>query len=626
MILAGAAPSWSQAPSAKAAGNVSLDAGPSSTPDPLTPPEVQVSPHLAPGAAVPSAEPGAAADADPIVVLVRQRLASAPARASESEKDDRAGLMAYYNASGKPVWTSASGFTERARKVMAELARADDWGLKASAFEVPMLPSATPGIEALADAEVGLGLAFLKYGRQASGGRVHPPFVSRLFDQKPVPYEPKSLMDAVAVTDAADDYMRNLHPKHPQFERLRQAMLAARGAKADTPAPVVRIPAGPLIKAGQEHAHIALVRQRLDVPAAAQGNEQRYDEELVAAVKGFQAQAGLAATGTINKATRDAMNGEERRPRNGDVQRLIVNMERWRWIPENLGDFYVWDSIPDQMTSVHDKGKVVLSERIVVGKASTPTPVFSADMQFIIFHPSWGVPPGMKANEIAPALRSAGGGWFFSSGASAVLRAHGLQVSRGGRPVDPDSINWSSVDINGFDFTQPPGPSNVLGVVKFRFPNRHDVYMHDTPERHLFNGAIRAFSHGCMRVQNPIKLAEVLLAHDKGFSTEEVQGYVRRGGEIKLTTPIPVHITYFTAHVDDAGKVHYRSDIYGLDSKTASAIEGQAVQIATGTIDRREAAEGAEGAVQPARARAPARSKAAAAKPPSNPLSALFGF
>ena len=623
MIVAGAAPSWSQAPSAKTAGNVSLDAGPSSTPDPLTPAEVKVSPHLAPGAAVPATEANPAAEADPIVVLVRQRLASPPARASENEKDDRAGLAAYYGASGKPVWTSHDGFTERARKVMAELGRAGDWGLKSAAFDVPVLPSGTLGVEALADAEIGLGLAFLKYGRQASGGRVNPSSVSRLFDQKPVPYEPKSLMDAVAVTDAADDYMRNLHPKHPQFERLRQAMLAARGAKADTPAPVVRIPAGPVIKPGQEHAHIALLRQRLDVSAAAQGNEQRYDEELVVAVKTFQAQAGLAASGTINKATRDALNGEERPSANGNVQRLIVNMERWRWMPENLGDFYVWDSIPDQMTSVHDKGKVVLSEKIVVGKANTPTPVFSADMQFIIFHPSWGVPPGMKANEIAPALRGAGGGWFFSSGASSVLRAHGLQVSRGGRPVDPDSINWSSVDINSFDFTQPAGPSNVLGVVKFRFPNRHDVYMHDTPERHLFNGSIRAFSHGCMRVQNPIKLAEVLLAKDKGLSTEEVQGYVRRGGEIKLTTPIPVHITYFTAHVDDAGKVHYRSDIYGLDSKTASAIEGQAVQIATGAIDRPETAEST---VRPARARAPARPKAAAAKPSSNPLSALFGF
>ena len=334
-------------------------------------------------------------------------------------------------------------------------------------------------------------------------------------------------------------------------------MLAARGVKPDDPAPAVKIPAGPAIKPGQEHAQIALLRQRLAIPAAADGKETLYDDALVAAVKAVQVQGGMEPTGIINAATRNALNGVERPTSAGNVQRIIVNMERWRWMPENLGAFYVWDSVPEQMTSVYDEGKQVLSEKIVVGKPSSPTPIFSADMQFVIFHPSWGVPPGMKAYELAPALRSAGGGWFFSSGASPVLEAHGLRVSRGGQPVNPNSINWSNVDIHSFDFTQPPGPTNVLGIVKFRFPNKHDVYMHDTPERHLFGGAMRAFSHGCMRVQNPVKLAEVLLAHDKGLSTEQVQEYVRRGGEIKLTTPIPVHVTYFTAVVDDAGKLHY---------------------------------------------------------------------
>ena len=177
----------------------------------------------------------------------------------------------------------------------------------------------------------------------------------------------------------------------------------------------------------------------------------------------------------------------------------------------------------------------------------------------------------------------------------------------------PNSINWSNVDIHSFDFQQPPGPTNVLGIVKFRFPNKHDVYMHDTPERHLFGGAIRAFSHGCMRVQNPVKLAEVLLAHDKGLSTEQVQEYVRRGGEIKLTTPIPVHVTYFTAVVDDAGKLHYRPDIYGLDSRVASKLEGQSVNLVTATIDKPEAA--AAESDRAARAR-PSRGQSRRRQPP----------
>ena len=196
-----------------------------------------------------------AAEADPIVKLVRQRLAAAPAGGSQADRDDYAALAAFYaEGSGQAVWTGKDGFTARATQAIGEIRKADDWGLKASAFDVPALPQGSATDEALADAEIKLGLAVLKYGRHARGGRLDPSSVSRLFDQKPTIYDPKTLMQAIAVADAADAYLRDLHPKHPQFERLRQAMLAARGAKPDDPAPTVKIPAGPAIKPGQEHA------------------------------------------------------------------------------------------------------------------------------------------------------------------------------------------------------------------------------------------------------------------------------------------------------------------------------------------------------------------------------------
>jgi murein L,D-transpeptidase YcbB/YkuD len=620
-------PAWSQAAPQKHA--LGLDAGPSSTPDPLAPPEVSGPAPVAPGAPTAPTEAKPAAEVDPIVKLVRERLSSAPAGVSQADREDYAALAAFYaDGSGQPVWTSRDGFTARATQAIGEIRKADDWGLKASAFDVPALEGSASE-EALAGAEIKLGLAVLKYARHARGGRLDPPSVSRLFDQKPTIYDPKSLIQAIAASEAADAYLRDLHPKHPQFERLRQAMLAARGVKPDEPAPAVKIPTGPSIKPGQEHEQIALLRQRLATPAADDSKDTLYDETLATAVKAVQVQAGMEPTGVINAATRNALNGVERPTSAGNVQRLIVNMERWRWMPENLGEFYVWDSVPEQMTSVHEGEKVLLSEKIVVGKSSSPTPIFSADMQFIIFHPSWGVPPGIKSQELAPALRSAGGGgflFFSSGGASSVLRAYNLRVSRGGHPVDPDSINWSSVDIHSFDFQQPPGPTNVLGIVKFRFPNKHDVYMHDTPERNLFGGAIRAFSHGCMRVQNPIKLAEVLLARDKGFSAEQVQEYVRRGGEIKLTTPIPVHITYFTAVVDDAGKLHYRPDIYALDGRVASKLEGQPVNIATASVDKSDAPkpEATPTGEPPAKAKSRTKQKAASSQG-FNPFSAIFG-
>jgi murein L,D-transpeptidase YcbB/YkuD len=589
-----------------------------STPDPLTPPEGGAPAPVAPGqpAAATPANPGQ--EVDPIVALVRQRLATPPGHASAGERDDYAGLAAFYaEGNGQPVWTSTSGFTPRAELAMAEIRKADDWGLKASDFIVPSAPDAA-NPSALADAEIKLGLAVLKYARQARGGRLDPSSVSRMFDQKPPVYDPKSLMQAIAAADAADAYLRDLHPKHPQFLRLREALRAARGARGvEGAAQSVLIPRGPRIMPGKEHPHVALVRQRLVVAGEA-GKDSLYDAPLVEEVRAFQRRSELEPTGIIDGALRNALNGGVQPPAGESVSRLIANMERWRWLPADLGEFYVWDSVPEQMTSVFAHGRQVLSERIVVGKPSTPTPIFSALMQFIVFHPSWSVPPGMKTQELAPELRSAGG-WFFGTSASTVLGAHGLQVSHGGRLIDPDSVNWQSADIRAFEFTQPPGPRNVLGIVKFRFPNKHDVYMHDTPERNLFGGAVRAFSHGCMRVQNPIRLAEAVLAYDKGWTPDKVQEFVRNGGEIRLDKQIPVHITYFTVTVDDSGKLHTHGDIYGLDARVASALEGHAVHLASAAVSA-EPPGVADGGEEQAGRKRPQRMRKNASSP-FNPFS-----
>ena len=307
------------------------------------------------------------------------------------------------------------------------------------------------------------------------------------------------------------------------------------------------------------------------------------------------------------------------------IQRIVVNLERWRWMPADLGAFYVFDNVPEQVTRVVKAGQVVLSEKIVVGKPSTPTPFFSANMQFVIFHPSWGVPEGIKNNEVGPLLRRAGGGggWFSSNdGASRALARYQLRVYQNGRPVNPDSIDWSRVDVRQFSFTQPPSSSNVLGVVKFRFPNRHDVYMHDTPERHLFNGSVRAFSHGCMRVQNPVHLAEVILEHDKGWSADKVRGFVKGGGtaEITLSTQIPVHVAYFTASADESGKLSLHGDIYGMDGRVASALAGRQVHLAAAKAEP-SAGEEARSTRRVARARRGEQR----AEAPFNPFSGLFG-
>ena len=522
-------------------------------------------------------------EAHPVIAAVRARLAE---QRPAGDRDDRAALTAFYAEHlGTPLWMSGATLSPGAISTIEEIRRADDWGLRAADFVVPELSGAQTDLAALADAEITLGLAVLKYARHARGGRVDPSQLSRNLDQKPNLLDPKSVLADIAKSDAPAGYVRGLHPRHPQFEKLRQALLAMRGVKSIAAEKVsdIKMPSGPRLKPGEQHAHIALLRRRLGVTAEA-GPETSYDGKLADAVKAFQQEHGQEPSGFVTNATRSALNGGTQPNQNGNAQKILINMERWRWMPSDLGAFYVIDNVPEFTTRVVKDGAVVHAEKIIVGKIDHQTPVFSADMQMIVFHPEWGVPDGIKVNEIAPSLRrSSGDGFSFFGGNEQprILRQHNLRVSYNGHPVDASKIDWSKVDIRRYQFIQPAGGQNVLGVVKFRFPNKHDVYMHDTPQRELFKMSRPALSHGCMRVQNPRRLAEILLAEDKGWSAAHVGGLIASGrnNEVRLTKPIPVHVTYFTASVDDAGKLRTFDDLYGHDSRIASALEGKPVRL-----------------------------------------------
>ena len=546
------------------------------------PPALVESPPAATEAAKPTAT-----GLSPILPVVRQQLASASLKGADEQ--DRAALVALYsNPERTLLWVTDSGLTPRAVALVAEFKSAADWGLTPASFVVPDLQTAVTSPEALADAEVRIGLAALRYARHARGGRLDVSLLGRNFDQKPPLLEPKSVAEGLASAPDAAAYLRGLHPRHPQFEKLRQAMLAARKpqAVAETPAPgsEIKLPAGPRVKPGQIHPQVSLLRQRLNIPAT-DDQAERLDDTLKDALITFQQSKGLNADGSLNNATRTALNGTVKVTTSGDqVQRILVNMERWRWLPEELGQFHVWDNVPEFRMRVLKDGKVVHAETIIVGKPATPTPVFSADMKYVIFHPTWGVPDGIKMNELAPSLRrsASGSNWFWGGESEpSILRAHKLQVSYNGRPINPATVNWQTADIRSFQFTQPPSATNVLGVVKFRFPNKHDVYMHDTPERALFSRADKAFSHGCMRVQNPRRLAEVLLAEDQGWTAAQVGNALAGGAthDVTLNKQIPVHVTYFTAVVEEDGRLKTFNDIYGHDSRIASALEGKPIRL-----------------------------------------------
>jgi murein L,D-transpeptidase YcbB/YkuD len=244
----------------------------------------------------------------------------------------------------------------------------------------------------------------------------------------------------------------------------------------------------------------------------------------------------------------------------------------------------VWDNIPEYQMRVLKRGQVVHQSKIIVGKPETQTAVFSANMKYVIFGPEWGVPDSIKIKEILPYLRPSfeTGGFFGVWGGTdtRILEKHNLRVTYNGRPVDASQVDWSSVDIRKFNFIQPAGRSNVLGAVKFRFPNKHDIYMHDTPQRELFDKGVRMFSHGCVRVHNPGRLAEVLLEEDKGWPAGRVRELMDNGAvgishDVTLTKQIPVHITYFTAVVGEDGEVRSFGDVYGHDRRVAAALTGR---------------------------------------------------
>ena len=527
-------------------------------------------------------EPAANAVASPILAAV-QSLLAAPAATANQNKDDVAALTEFYaGAAARPLWISNDGLNAKASGVIRTLDSAADWGLEASAFDKPSMPAAAATPESLARAEVTLSLSALKYARFARGGRLNPPSLSRILDMHPPLKDPKIVIAELASSDTPDQTLRDQHPKHEQFERLRQALLKSRGPaepdhKIDA-ALMVKLPSGKVLKKGIESDEIVALRKRLKVPAEGGVKETLFDEPLFEAVTAFQVSQGLAPSGTLTNATRVALNAEgepkKSNPKQNE-QRLIINMEKWRWMPENLGSLYVWDNVPEFQTRTIKDGKVIFQEKIIVGMPEWATPMFSADMEFIIFYPSWGVPDGIKTRELLPRLQKAGGGGFFDQlfggggGSAGVMKAYGLTAYRNGKVVDPSDIN--PAEIRSYSFVQPSGGQNPLGIVKFRFPNPHDVYMHDTTQKNLFGQSYRALSHGCIRVQNPIRFAEVLLGEDRGWSPERVRQSMGQG-DITLEKKIPVHITYFTAMADESGKVSTFGDIYGHDSRISAAL------------------------------------------------------
>ncbi|WP_342361176.1 L,D-transpeptidase family protein [Terrarubrum flagellatum] len=487
-----------------------------------------------------SAEPPASTGA--VALALREKIEKdgppAHPRLSRALRDE---IAAVYGARAHaPFWVDEKGLTNSGRQLLAQLKRADEDGLDSSAYAVAGADAKAIDAASLASLDLNLSVAALMYARDARGGRMDARRISDLIDPSlDLPSAASALQTLAAASDAGVA-LQAFNPPHPGYRALREKLRELRAASA--PVASISIPQGPVLRVGMNDARVALVRERLKLEPS---NDATYDAAVAEAVTGFQRERGLPANGTLTRQTVAALSSPNIPKTEAD---LIANMERWRWLPRDLGERRIVVNIPEFQVRVFDGDKITHQARVIVGKPDTPTPVFSNVMQFLVFNPSWYVPPSILKKEFLPKLATD----------PTYAERRGYQVIRRG---------------NQITVRQPPGERNALGNIKFMFPNRHAVYLHDTPTRNLFSADRRAFSHGCVRVDQPLQLAEIVLGADRGWTQSRIRSLIGRGEQtVKLEQTIPVHLTYFTMFVDDLGRLETRPDLYGHDRRVRVAL------------------------------------------------------
>ncbi|MGB8400142.1 L,D-transpeptidase family protein [Bradyrhizobium sp.] len=521
-----------------------------------------VTPATPPAAVAPAAEPArepvkavsnVAPEDQPVADKLREMLGGKSLRYFD-RKSERAAVEKFYaSREYAPVWTQAGKLTGTGKGVVARLKDAASDGLNPSDYPVPDFAAAALP-DQLAEAELKLTASMLDYARQAQSGRMHWSQVSADILYPDHPTDPAEVLSNVTTAKDASAALDSYNPPHKLYRELKAKLAELRG-QGD--GPMVQIAEGaalafkPATKkqpaVAPEDPRVPQLRAKLGILENA--DDTHYDARVAEAVRKFQDGAELKPTGVLDDRTVKAINSPKR---DKQIDLVIVNMERWRWLPRQLGspavgNAYVILNIPDYTLKVMQNGGQVWTTRVVTGKPGThATPLLSETMKFITVNPTWNVPPSIIYNEYLPALQQD----------PTVLQRMGLRLER-----DRDG----SIHIS-----QPPGEANALGRIRFNFPNKFLVYQHDTPDKHLFAKEERAFSHGCMRVQNPDQYASVLLniaMPNERFTPEKIRGmYGHSEIDLKFPTPIPVNITYQTAFVDDAGKLQFRRDVYGRDA------------------------------------------------------------
>ncbi|UYZ59936.1 L,D-transpeptidase family protein [Hymenobacter latericus] len=547
---------------------------------------------LLPGTAAKKAGPQPRID----TVYVEKYMAAKPAFKGEIEW----GKKFYKEREGRLGWFREHEVVPHAERMLSVLKKAGEEGLDPKDYKVvdfdklfaqlKEAPDTTARNALEKEIDVALSATYFNWADDFYRGLVNPREVKNIdwkIKRNKIKLH-KALMTILQERESTYPYYE-FEPLHPEYDRLREALARFRtmqrnGGWATVPAvkrlrpndtsavvPALRRRLFGFRPDGTPNPELAAQPQAVPVSnkagqAGATGVQESrtYDAELVAAVKAFQQQNGLNPDGNLGPETIKLLNI----PLQQRIDQIILNMERWRWIPKRFEPNYLLVNIPDYHMWVYENGKPAIDMRVIVGKQLNATPVFSDKMEYVVLAPYWNVPFSIIDKELRPGLERDAAGYLERLDME-VVKGSGAKAT----PVDPSSIDWANLTEGKWKYTlrKRPGPRNDLGDVKFLFPNSEDIYLHDTPNDELFSQAKRGFSHGCVRVERPLELAEYLLRNKPGWDMTKIQETVAAGKEQYVTLPekLPVYLVYFTTWVDDAGNVHFRDDIYGHDKSLA---------------------------------------------------------
>ena len=480
----------------------------------------------------------------------------------------------------RPAWNDKNGPTRMVDDLVSALRRADFEGLRPKDYHLAAIENLLVAVRAdvrsggvivpdrCAELDLLLTDAFLAYGSHFLAGRVNPETLQPEWVANRRSANFAAVLETALTSRDVTGTLATLAPPQLGFRLLREALVHHRELASRGGWPT--IPDGVTLKRGDHGPPVAALRERLslggDLGAATWEDAELFDEALDQALKRFQRRHGLAADGTMGAATHAELNVRAERR----MEQLELNLERWRWLPQDLGRRHILVNIAAFELEVVEEEAVVLAMRVVVGRPYQSTPVFSDTMEYIVLNPYWQVPGGIAVKEMLPRIKRD----------PTYLAQENLRVFKGwgpeAREVDPGTVDWSAISPGDFPFRlrQDSGPLNALGRVKFMFPNKFNVYLHDTPARLLFEKTERDFSHGCIRIQKPIELAVYLLRQDPRWNRDALlramDEVVNRS--VSLPEPMPIHLLYWTAWVDKDGTIQFRPDIYGHDASLSEAL------------------------------------------------------